>query len=1024
MNMRAVGMLTGARRVAMLLLAVMTSAVAMAELTYTTNIDEGGTITIDGTTVSVTPNENYSIESVILYITNRPGILGTGLELTGRKVGDIYIYHVVRDGQVVVTFRPNTDAVHVTFNMNNHGTAILDKELILDQTVDCPNDPTAEGYVFMGWFTDEECTKPYDFNTTLKNSLSFDHTNFYYTLTLYAKWVAESNLYGGCGKVDVEAGLDGSQVTWALSKSDGSDNYDILTISGNGQMADYKKMTQQPGHDFRTQIKTIIIGKGVKCIGNNAFNGFSSLTSVTFEDNSELTSIGEKAFYKCTGLTSFSIPEGVTTIGGSAFKYCTGLTSFSIPESVTTIGSYAFKGCTGLTSITIPASVTTIGDEAFSKTGWYKAQPDGVLYLDNWLIGYKGDQPTGELIIKDGTKGIADYVFCECTDLTSVIIPGSVTIIGNNVFEGCTSLVSLNIPSSVTTIGRYAFYGCTSLDVSSLPIPGSATIGEEAFEGCLGSPVITDFAATVTHEENGTTVRNGYNSLNEAFDNAQDGDVVTLFDDCTVTVDPDNNLDGYIRVKAFDSDDPIALDLNGHTIAFPDNGNFIVDNEARLTITDSSNGGKITSSGCYAIYNGMTGFLTIEDGTVESIYEGDGNEAVKSAICNSGTMFVEGGAISGKIYGIYNDGTLNLSDGLISASDGIGVYNNENVVLWGLPTFDCKNEDIALAKDKIIYLGGGHPVGAAPEKKIKIGIRNVAPYAFTYGYHYLFWNAETGVFVEPQDVFVSSQWGENFIGEIYCDGIYEAGIAGLTEITFPAGKSTYFDDRALALYEANDQLKFYTVTGVDETSASVSVTEYEGKLFGEHTPLIVSNETGEEITAKFIEAFEGPMASYYSNIAIADLNDLEDLEALYELDEVPTLIYYGFEGTNVDLEEAIDYELQDPEKNYFYPIKGLTYYGFNGTGFVRLSRLGPIAAHRCWLGLGEPQYDEPEAARSLSVSWPDGSTTGISEKRIVNQRSTAEGWYGIDGRKYNSEPTGKGIYIRRNGNKAEKLIIK
>ena len=1024
MNMRAVGMLTGARRVAMLLLAVMTSAVAMAELTYSTNIDEGGTITIDGTTVSVTPNENYSIESVILYITNRPGILGAGLELTGRKVGDIYIYHVVRDGQVVVTFRPNTDAVHVTFNMNNHGTAILDKELILDQTVDCPNDPTAEGYVFMGWFTDEECTKPYDFNTTLKNSLSFDHTNFYYTLTLYAKWVAESNLYGGCGKVDVEAGLDGSQVTWALSKSDGSDNYDILTISGNGQMADYKKMTQQPGHDFRTQIKTIIIGKGVKSIGNNAFNGFSSLTSVTFEDNSELTSIGEKAFYKCTGLTSFSIPEGVTTIGGSAFKYCTGLTSFSIPESVTTIGSYAFKGCTGLTSITIPASVTTIGDEAFSKTGWYKAQPDGVLYLDNWLIGYKGDQPTGEIIIKDGTKGIADYVFCECTDLTSVIIPGSVTIIGNNVFEGCTSLVSLNIPSSVTTIGRYAFYGCTSLDVSSLTIPGSATIGEEAFEGCLGSPVITDFAATVTHEENGTTVRNGYNSLNEAFDNAQDGDVVTLFDDCTVTVDPDNNLDGYIRVKAFDSDDPIALDLNGHTIAFPDNGNFIVDNEARLTITDSSNGGKITSSGCYAIYNGMTGFLTIEDGMVESIYEGDGNEAVKSAIYNSGTMFVEGGAISGKIYGIYNDGTLNLSDGLISASDGIGVYNNENVVLWGLPTFNCKNEDIALAKDKIIYLGGGHPVGAAPEKKIKIGIQNVAPYAFTYGYHYLFWNAETGVFVEPQDVFVSSQWGENFIGEIYCDGIYEAGIAGLTEITFPAGKSTYFDDRALALYEANDQLKFYTVTGVDETSASVSVTEYEGKLFGEHTPLIVSNETGEEITAKFIEAFEGPMASYYSNIAIADLNDLEDLEALYELDEVPTLIYYGFEGTNVDLEEAIDYELQDPEKNYFYPIKGLTYYGFNGTGFVRLSRLGPIAAHRCWLGLGEPQYDEPEAARSLSVSWPDGSTTGISEKRIVNQRSTAEGWYGIDGRKYNSEPTGKGIYIRRNGNKAEKLIIK
>jgi len=85
MNMRAVGMLTGARRVAMLLLAVMTSAMAMAELTYSTNIDEGGTITIDGTTVSVTPNENYSIESVILYITNRPVFLEQVWNLQGEK---------------------------------------------------------------------------------------------------------------------------------------------------------------------------------------------------------------------------------------------------------------------------------------------------------------------------------------------------------------------------------------------------------------------------------------------------------------------------------------------------------------------------------------------------------------------------------------------------------------------------------------------------------------------------------------------------------------------------------------------------------------------------------------------------------------------------------------------------------------------------------------------------------------------------------------------------------------------------
>ncbi|MBQ0046541.1 MAG: leucine-rich repeat domain-containing protein [Prevotellaceae bacterium] len=65
-------------------------------------------------------------------------------------------------------------------------------------------------------------------------------------------------------------------------------------------------------------------------------------------------------------MTSITIPESVTSIGDEAFKKCSGLTSITIPESVTSIGSYAFSGCSRLTSITIPNSVTSIGNEAFS----------------------------------------------------------------------------------------------------------------------------------------------------------------------------------------------------------------------------------------------------------------------------------------------------------------------------------------------------------------------------------------------------------------------------------------------------------------------------------------------------------------------------------------------------------------------------------------------------------------------------------------------------------------------------------
>ena len=78
-----------------------------------------------------------------------------------------------------------------------------------------------------------------------------------------------------------------------------------------------------------------------------------------------VTSIGDRAFDVCTGLTSIVIPNSVTSIGECAFLGCTGLTSIDIPNSVTSIGRQAFDGCTGLTSINIPNSETSIDEYAF-----------------------------------------------------------------------------------------------------------------------------------------------------------------------------------------------------------------------------------------------------------------------------------------------------------------------------------------------------------------------------------------------------------------------------------------------------------------------------------------------------------------------------------------------------------------------------------------------------------------------------------------------------------------------------------
>ena len=323
--------------------------------------------------------------------------------------------------------------------------------------------------------------------------------------------------------------------------------YDFSAECSTGQTLYYNITSAVEPYTVEVTSETGI-GYSSKPTGNLEIPETVEYNSITYS----VTGIGYDAFYGCNGLSEITIPNSVTSIGDVAFSGCSGLTSVTIPNSVTSIGAYAFRGCSGLTSVTIPNSVTSIDVGAFSGTGWFNNQPDGILYIDNWCLGYKGDTPTEELTINEGTIGIANHAFTGAIVVTipnsvthignafnshvqinlnpdntnfrivdnvlydygmtrliifmgsqdSYTIPNSIAIIEEEAFYNCSGLTSVTIPNSVTSIGGSAFSGCSGL--TEITIPESVTsIGDSAFMDCENISVINILANTPPELDNG-----------------------------------------------------------------------------------------------------------------------------------------------------------------------------------------------------------------------------------------------------------------------------------------------------------------------------------------------------------------------------------------------------------------------------------------------------------------------------------------------------------------------------------------
>ena len=223
-------------------------------------------------------------------------------------------------------------------------------------------------------------------------------------------------------------------------------------------------------------LSTVKLPTTLKEIGNSAFENCDSIEEIRMPD--ALTSLGEFAFANCDNLELIVFSKGLRTLSLGCFRDCIALETVVIPEGITAIGNEVFSNCNNIVSVSLPTTLTEIGESAFADC-----------------------RHLSSIKIPEGILDIKDYTFAHCERLESVVLPSTLKTIGKEAFIGCNLLLNVVLPDGLTTIDEAAFQhlGVNASVNDIIIIPASVTsMGNRVFDYCYRLTVYVSVAERPT----------------------------------------------------------------------------------------------------------------------------------------------------------------------------------------------------------------------------------------------------------------------------------------------------------------------------------------------------------------------------------------------------------------------------------------------------------------------------------------------------------------------------------------------